>query len=80
MSTPQRVAAAWMSIVRAAAPACRSVVHDERMLWLPKTPCDAPNARSTPGNSVRIFVQSHSSSSASSIDNDVTVPCPISAL
>ena len=29
---------------------------------------------------MRIFFQSHSSSSASSMESEVTVPCPISAL
>ena len=50
------------------------------MLGLPNTPCMRPYSRFTPGNSVRIFFQSHSSSSASSMESEVTVPCPISAL
>ena len=40
----------------------------------------APYTGSTPGNSVRIFFQSHSSSSASNCESEVTVPCPISDL
>ena len=78
--TPHFAAAAPISISRAVAPALRSGSHDVRMLMLPNTPIIGPNAGSTPGNSVRIFAQSHSSSSASSIESDVTVPCPISAL
>src|SRR5215471_4978250 len=73
-------AAACTSISRAAAPARRSESYEVRTLWLPKTPCIPPYSRLTPGNSVRTFFQSHSSSSASNCEREVTVPCPISAL
>src|SRR5262245_5960034 len=77
--TPHFCAAASTSISRAVAPARRSDSQDVRMLMLPTTPWFGPYSRLTPGNSVRIFVQLHSSSSASSIASEVTVPCPISA-
>ena len=79
-STLHRAAAACTSISRAAAPACRRGPNELRMLPLPTTPWNPPYAGSIGAKPVRIFCQSHSSSSANSMDKDVTVPCPISPL
>src|SRR5881296_3846950 len=82
LSTPQVSAAALTSISRAAAPALRSGVNAARTLVLPPVPC-MPNiglmyALSAGADSMRIFDQSASSSSASSIGSDVVTPWPIS--
>src|SRR5258706_21727 len=68
LSTLHFCAAASTSISRAAAPALRMGSQDERTLELPPVPC-MPNAGlkysfAAGANSVRIFFQSHSSSSA----------------
>ena len=83
-STPHFCAAASTSISRAAAPALRMGSQDERTLELPPVPC-IPNAGlkyslAAGANSVRIFFQSHSSSSAASMQSAVWMPWPISDL
>ena len=78
-------AAAAISIARAVAPALRKNSCEERMARLP--PVDmSPQARlrtrfSCGGaNSALTLLQSHSSSSATSIGSAVKLPCPISDL
>ncbi len=82
-ATPHCAAAAAISISRAVAPALRSGSWELRMLRLPpveKSPQMRLRRRfsSGRGNSVRTLLQSHSSSSATSIGSAVSVPCPIS--
>src|ERR1700720_2972090 len=84
LSTVHCVAAAWSSMSRAAAPALRIGSHEDRTLELPPVPC-IPNAGlkyslAAGANSVRIFFQSQSSSSAAIIQSAVRIPCPISDL
>src|SRR5471030_1051081 len=75
------LAAAWISIMRAAAPPSRTYFSDSRMLRLPVDE-NAPQARLrftlSPGvgYSVETFDQSHSSSSATSCARPVSEPCP----
>ena len=83
--TSQRVPAAASSISRAAAPALRSTCWELRTERLP--PVDMfPHARcrrmfsSGATYSVLTLLQSHSSSSATSMGKAVDTPCPISAL
>ncbi len=77
------LAAAWISISRAAAPPCRTYWCEVRMPRLP--PVDmSPHTRlrerlvPADGNSVVTFDQSHCSSSATSWASPVSVPWPIS--
>jgi hypothetical protein len=84
VSTPQRFAAVATSISRAAAPAFAKGSHDPRTLELPPVPCK-PNtglkyAGAAGANSVRIFFQSRSSSSARIMGSAVEIPWPISDL
>ena len=81
--TPQPLAAAWISMVRAAAPPCRTYSCDMRMPRLPpveKSPHTRLRATLCPGvgYSVVTFDQSHSSSSATIWARPVRVPWPIS--
>ena len=77
------LAAAWISIMRAAAPPLRTYSCDSRMPRLPPVE-NAPQARLRAtlwpgvGYSVVTFDQSHSSSSATSWARPVSVPWPIS--
>ena len=78
-------AAAVTSIARAAAPDSRSTFHIPRTLLLPAVICCPPKLglpylASAPTHSVLIFVQSKSSSSATSIGIDVITPWPISSI
>src|SRR5262249_9728929 len=73
------VAAAWISMVRAAAPPLRTISLDSRMPREPAVhirPPGLPRFRLSPGvgNSIETFDQSHSSSSASSWARPVAVP------
>ena len=84
-ATPHLVAAAAISISRAVAPARRSISCELRIERLPPvdmSPHTRPRARFSCGaaNSVRTLLQSHSSSSATSIARAVSTPCPISDL
>src|SRR5579863_5220440 len=84
LSTFHCVAAACKNISRAAAPALRIGSHEDRTLELPPVPC-IPKAGlkyslAAGANSVRIFVQSQSSSSAAIMQSAVRIPCPISDL
>src|SRR5205085_7180929 len=81
--TPHCAAAAAISISRAAAPALRRYSCEDRTERLP--PVDiSPQARlrrrfsSGDGNSAVTLLQSHWSSSATSIGSAVVMPCPIS--
>src|SRR6185503_10921236 len=81
--TPQPLAAAWTSIMRAAAPPLRTYSLDWRMPRLPpveKSPQARLRATDWPGvgYSVVTFDQSHSSSSATICARPVMVPWPIS--
>src|SRR6266853_5769553 len=81
--TLQALAAAWISIMRAAAPPLRTYSLDCRMPRLPpveKSPHTRLRATDWPGvgYSVVTFVQSQSSSSATICARPVSVPCPIS--
>src|SRR3954451_22602359 len=81
--TPQPVAAARISMSRAAAPPLRTYSCDSRMPRLPpveKLPQTRLRAAFSPGvgNSVVTFDQSHSSSSATSCAKPVSEPWPIS--
>src|SRR5688572_33314915 len=84
--TPHVSAAAETSITRAVAPASRSTFHIPRTLLLPAVSCCPPKLglpyflASAGVHSVLIFVQSKSSSSATSIGIDVITPCPISSI
>ena len=77
------LAAAWTSIMRAAAPPLRTYSCDSRMPRLPPVE-NSPHARLrltlSPGVGYSMFTfdQSHSSSSATSCARPVIVPCPIS--
>src|SRR5216683_3295102 len=84
LSTFHSVAAAWSNMSRAAAPALRIGSHEERTLELPPVPC-IPNAGlkyslAAGANSVWIFFQSQSNSSAAIMQSAVRIPCPISDL
>ncbi len=83
-STLHRFAAAAISISRAAAPAFASGSHDPRTLVLPPVPCRPKTGLKYCGaagaNSVLIFFQSRSSSSARIIVSAVLIPWPISDL
>ena len=76
-------AAASISMARAAAPAWRRYSCESRIERLPPVAIE-PHTRlrricsAVETNSVRTFVQSHSSSSATSIGRPVELPCPIS--
>src|ERR1700693_3183553 len=77
------LAAAWINMMRAAAPPWRTYSFDWRIPWLPpveKLPQTRLRARFCPGvgNSVVTFDQSHSSSSATNWARAVSVPWPIS--
>src|SRR5262245_6715486 len=77
------LAAAWTSIMRAAAPPLRTYSCDIRMPRLPpeeKLPHTRLRLTLSPGvgYSVVTFDQSHSSSSATICASPVIVPCPIS--
>lgn len=77
------LAAAAMSIMRAAAPPLRTYSCEERIPRLPpvlKSPHGFLRAMLWPGvgYSVVTFDQSHSSSSATICARPVSVPCPIS--
>src|SRR6266446_5573997 len=77
------LAAAWISISRAAAPPLRTYSCEVRMPRLPPvdmSPHTRLRERFAPGvgNSVVTFDQSHSSSSATSWARPVSEPCPIS--
>src|ERR671923_2966236 len=77
------LAAAWISISRAAAPPLRTYSCDSRMPRLPpveKLPHTRLRATLWPGvgYSVVTFDQLHSSSSATICARPVSVPCPIS--
>ena len=81
--TPQPLAAAWTSMMRAAAPPLRTYSCDVRMPRLPpveKSPHTRLRATLWPGvgYSVVTFDQLHSSSSATIWARPVIVPCPIS--
>src|SRR5262245_8487365 len=76
-------AAAWMSMMRAAAPPLRTYSCEVRMPRLPpveKSPQGRLRFTLSPGvgYSVTTFFQSHSSSSATICARPVIVPCPIS--
>ena len=77
-------AAAWTSIMRAAAPPLRTYSFDWRMPRLPPVE-NSPHARLRAtlwpgvGYSITTLFQSHSSSSATSCTRPVIVPWPISA-
>src|SRR5215470_15493361 len=81
--TPQALAAAWISIVRAVAPPLRTYSCEVRMPRLPPVE-KSPHARwrltlaPGVGYSVVTFAQSHSSSSATIWARPVSDPCPIS--
>jgi hypothetical protein len=75
--TPHSAAAATTSIARAVAPALRNGSHNSRMLRLPPVRC-CPYDSSSGACRMRTLAQSASSSSATSIGNDVRTPCPIS--
>ncbi len=81
--TFHRCAAAAMSISRAVAPAWRRYSCESRIERLPPVAIE-PHTRlrrtcsAVETNSVRTFVQSHSSSSATSMGRPVELPCPIS--
>ena len=83
--TPQPLAAAWTSIIRAVAPPLRTYSFDSRIPRLPPVE-KLPHARLRTmlapgvGYSVVTFDQSHSSSSATICARPVSVPCPISDL
>src|SRR5882672_4609087 len=69
---------------RADAPALRKGSQEDRTLELPPVPC-IPNAGlkyslAAGANSVRIFFQSQSNSSAAIMHSAVRMPCPISDL
>ena len=77
-------AAAVTSIARAVAPALRRIFHMPRTLLLPAVSCwppkfGLPYFASAGVHSVLIFVQSMSSSSATSIGIEVITPWPISS-
>src|SRR5258705_8434442 len=81
--TLQALAAAWTSMMRAAAPPLRTYSFDSRMPRLPpveKLPHGRLRATDWPGvgYSVVTFFQSASSSSATICARPVMVPCPIS--
>jgi hypothetical protein len=83
--SPQRAAAAAVSIVRAVAPALRSISCELRIERLPPvdmSPHTRLRARFWCGgaNSVCTLRQSQASSSATSIASPVRLPCPISDL
>src|SRR5260221_659482 len=77
-------AAAATSIARATAPALRSCSHELASAVLPPVPCAGPHSRllyfaaSAGAPSTRIWLQSASSSSATSVGRPVYVPWPIS--
>src|SRR2546423_12910452 len=81
--TLHRCAAAAMTRAPARAPAWRKYSCEPRIERLPPVAID-PHARlrrrlsALDTNSVRTFVQSHSSSSATSMGRPVELPCPIS--
>src|SRR5216683_712889 len=84
LSTFHCAAAACSNMSRAAAPALRIGSHEDRTLELPPVPC-IPNAGlkysfASGANSVWIFFQSQSSSSAAIMQSAVRIPCPISDL
>src|SRR5579859_3874876 len=80
-STFHRFAAVATSISRAAAPAFASGSHDPRMLVLPPVPCNPKTGLKYAGaagaNSVLIFFQSRSNSSARIMVSAVLIPWPI---
>ncbi len=81
--TPHCCAAAAISISRAVAPALRRYSWELRMVRLP-TAAMSPQARLrltfafAEAYSIFTLLQSHSSSSATSIGAEVMLPCPIS--
>src|SRR6266852_3451310 len=81
--TPHCCAAAAISISRAVAPARRNYSWELRMVRLP-TDAMSPHARLrftfalAEAYSIFTLLQSHSSSSATSIGAEVMLPCPIS--